>query len=273
MTTIPLTSPATSTKKRLSSFLFHLGLSILLLILTAIATALGPFYYLVVMAFLIWAVWKRYYFQAFVSVFGLYALASLFAVLGYFTGTGKLQYMGLPHMEFFNIDPDYRCGCETGGCLDSRNDWIPGDPYNSTLRALISVFGPERGSYTGPYPSESDATTALSAAIPIDLTAFSTDHFDVGPTHVQLDAGVGKKFLKHWLDGSSIADYAPGGSLADTPAVVTAVIWKDRVLLLRGPTFNPLISAIDLTSGRPFANYQGIRRFPPVMWRKADDFP
>jgi hypothetical protein len=273
MTTVPLANPPRPVKKSIASILAHLGISLFLLILIIFATALGPFYYLILAGIVVWTIWLRYYLEAFISVFGLPLLASAFAVATYLTGSGKFHYMGLPHMESFNIDPVYRCGSDTGGCIVNGNEWITEDPYNFTLQALITVFGPERGSYTGPYSTESDATTALATAIPIDLTAFSTDQFNVGLTHIRLDAGVGKRFLKHWLDGSSIADYAPGGIAADTPAIVNATIWKDRVLLLRGPAFNPLIAAIDLNAGRPFAFYHGIRRFPPVMWRKADDFP
>ncbi len=52
---------------------------------------------------------------------------------------------------------------------------------------------------------------------------------------------------------------------------ITGVIWKDRVLLLRGPPVNPSIAVIDLATGKPFAFYHGKGRTPPAMWTDAGD--
>jgi len=249
----------------------HLGASFVLLVLVAVASSFGPFLYLALAILVALLVWTRNHFEAFICVFGLPLLAMVLAIGGYFRGSAKLQYMGLPHLEFFSIDPVYRCSNSTGGCLVSGNEWITEEPYNLTVETLISVFGPQRGSYTGPYPIESEAVAALSVAVPVDLSALVSDHFDVGQVHVHLDEGVGRKILRHYFDGTSVEDIK---TLSDSPedAHVSAAVWKSRVLLLRGPSYNAAIIVIDLNIGRPFAYYHGQRRFPPVMWRKADDW-
>jgi hypothetical protein len=258
--------------KSLRKVLAHLGLTFLLLVVLLIASAFGAIYYVVVPALVVLTLCKRYYFEAFVCVLGPSVMASAFAVANYVSGSGKLGYMGLPHMDFFNIDPVYRCGRVTGGCLVNGNEWITEEPYNLTLQSLISLFGPQRGSYTGPYPTEDDAAAALTVAAPIDLASIEVDQCDVNGVRVHLDVGVGKKMLRYWLGVITVADVKRDPFYADSiGGPITGAIWKNRVLILRGPPSKPTIAAIDLTAGRPFAYYQGQERFPPVMWRRADD--
>jgi hypothetical protein len=258
----------------------RIGRAILLLVILLFATITGPYYYLVVLALVSLALWRKRFIEAMVCLVGLPAFAVASGVILYISGSAKFHYMGLPHMEFYNIDPDYRCGNETGGCLVNGNEWISEDPYNFTVKAMISAFGPERGSYIGPYPTESDATTSLASARPLDLSAIATDQFDVGEVHVRLDKGVGEKLVKFWLNALTIQDLKEGiqsGVIEPQYAAPpTAIIWQNRVLLLKGPALHPTICAIDLNVGRPFAYYENAtprHRFPPVMWRKADDFP
>ncbi|HEY1687211.1 MAG TPA: hypothetical protein VGG19_20795 [Tepidisphaeraceae bacterium] len=248
-------------------------MSILILVTLLIANIFGPIYYLVAIVLCLLSLWARCYFEAFVSLFGPASLAVLSATVAYFLGTAKFQYMGLPNVEFFNIDPTYRCGRATGGCLGSGNEWLTELPYNLTIMSLVTVFGPERGSYTGPYPTQADDAAALAHGFPVNLNDFSHDHFKVGGASVKLDEGVGKRIVNWWMVFSgSLSDYAPGGFFADQPMpMATGAIWKDRVLILKGPPGNPTIAIIDLKSGRPFAFYGGFGRSHPANWRKSDD--
>jgi hypothetical protein len=45
-------------------------------------------------------------------------------MVDYAKGAPRLRYMGLPSMEFYNIDRETRCFRQTGGCLVGGNEWV-----------------------------------------------------------------------------------------------------------------------------------------------------
>ncbi len=145
MTAAPL-RPSRLTRPFALSLLLQIPVTVLLLFLLLIATVFGPLFYIIAIAAAFWCIRKRYYFQAFICIFGVPLSASLFAIIGYLHGSATFHYMGLPSMAFLNVDPEYRCEQVTGGCIVHDTEWLTDDPHNLTLQFLIHTFGPQRAS-------------------------------------------------------------------------------------------------------------------------------
>jgi hypothetical protein len=246
--------------------LAQLGMAGLLLFLMLIGTVFGPLYYLLAIAGAGWFVYKRYYIQAIVCLFGVSAFAVALAVGSYLHGSARFEYMGLPNMEFFNVDPVYRCGHDTGGCLVKGTEWLTQEPNNFVLRHLINYFGPQRGSYTGPYPTEAEANAALDGAQPVALSDILEDRFVLGGARVRMAKGLGQRIAERWINPFSFDEIKKLGIEKTIFGPVTATVWKERVLLMRGPPTDRMIAAIDLNTGKAFAFYNGKERFPPARW-------
>jgi hypothetical protein len=89
------------------------------------------------------------------------ALAFASGVLGYVTGTGRLEYMGMPSAEFYNLDPVTRAHKSTGGCVVMGTEFLTQDPNNAAIEGLSKLFGPMPGSYRGPYPTREESLALL----------------------------------------------------------------------------------------------------------------
>jgi len=78
------------------------------------------------------------------------------AAIDYSRDEGALHYRGLPRLEFYNVDREYRCR-NVSSCVVVGNEALTIKPYNFALRTLITKLGPMRGSYTGHYPTREEA--------------------------------------------------------------------------------------------------------------------
>ena len=193
--------------------------------------------------------------------------------VGYCTGTARIHGMGLPGFGYFNLDPELRCERSTGGCVVTGGEFLTQTPNNFAIVTLTRLFGPQPGTYTGPYPNETEANAALASAMSVSLERLVQGRVDVGPSPVKLDLGVGAELLRR-------SPYAcVGGTLsADAPQWLsevgppTATLYQNQCLILRLPQMQgAIIALIDTKTGRPFAYYlegECHERFPPVRWRK-----
>jgi len=210
-------------------------------------------------------------------------LAFGLGVANYCRGAARLAEAGLPGTTFHNLDPDLRCGRATSGCLVSGNEWVTQWPNNLAVSAMTGLFGPQRGAYTGPYPTEEEALAAVAGAPAVPVSHVVADAIGVGDRTVRLDAGVGAGLLA----GAGRGCYdpsLPGEAAAVFPeetGPIRAAVWKDACLVLRipagamqepgEPVQAACVAVCDLTTGRPFAYYAEGRyyhRFPPVPWRR-----
>lgn len=207
-------------------------------------------------------------------------------VIGYCTGDAYMLYEGLPGTESHNLDPELRCGHATSGCIVSGNEWLTHGPNNLAVRKLTQWFGPQRGTYRGPYPSAEEALAAVAHGREVPLAELRADAIRVGDRVVRLDFGVGAGLLR-----AAGAIYDPIWPAADLEGVVKefgpirATVWRDSCLIVRIPV-GPLdgvqrdgqrgpqsacVAVCDLVRGRPFAYYaEGsyYHRFPPVTWHR-----
>jgi hypothetical protein len=91
---------------------------------------------------------------------------ALFAVgiSDWFSKRPQFYGMGLPGMEFFNLDSKTRCYRTTGGCVVTGGEWLFEIPHNAGLKTMCAVFGPPRHTYHGPYPTLEQALTLTTNA-------------------------------------------------------------------------------------------------------------
>lgn len=190
----------------------------------------------------------------------------------YLAGSAKLRSSGLPDTTFHNLDPVMRCGRVTSGCIVMGNEWVIQIPYNSAVSAMVRIFGLMRGTYSGPYPSHSEAKAALDRAMTVDAKELRADVIAIGPERIRLDEGVGSRLLERTLDRSFFSEL-------DQAPEITAIIWRKECVILRIPVrsthhadaHSAATVLLSRSVGRPFAYYgEGDyhHHFPPVAWEQ-----
>lgn len=232
------------------------------------ALGFGPFVFASILAvFLV-----RRQFVIGLTLLALSPLVLCFAqgAVDYFRGQACLRYMGLPGTEFHNADPGSRLQRSTGGCLVNGGEWSLHLPYNAGAKAMVLLFGPMPGSYTGPYPDKDQTIKALTTAKEISPDDLIKDRVMMDKREIKLDTGVGKRLLERISNSFLFPE------LREEMPPITATLWQDQCLILRIPTRprdtkedSAAIVLIDCRSGRPFAYYkQGdyYHHFPPVWW-------
>lgn len=203
------------------------------------------------------------------------SVVALLAVVDYAKGAPRLQSVGLPSAEFWNIDRKTRCFNATSGCLVDEDEWVYGLPHNLTLYLLCSIFGPPSKSYDGPYPDKVAALRLVSNA-PLqkteDLTrcrlSVGTEIFELDPKNAELLT-------------SSLGLFFPFGQDFDSElGQVQAVLFEQRCLILRAVKLDPFKSAespeastmvlLDRKNMRPFCYYQiggnRMSRYPKLQY-------
>lgn len=146
---------------------------------------------------------------------------TLAAVVGYLDGSAALVASGLPGFRAWNIDPDTRLGRRMiGGCIVDWPMELVEDVHNDTLRSLVHLFGPMRGSYVGPYPSEKERGEALLGAEPVDPAAVARGALTVAGQPVTLAPEVAAAILR--------AQYGSG----EPPSEARCALWAGSVALL-----------------------------------------
>jgi hypothetical protein len=203
-------------------------------------------------------------------------------VVRYCRGEAYLLYEGLPGTQSHNLDRELRCEQYSSGCLISGNEWLTHGPNNAAVRLMTRWFGPEPGTYRGPYPTEAEALAAVAGGTVVPLAEVRADRIRVGNRVVRLDTGVGQGLLR--AGGACYDPALPGNdaaTIAGEMGPIRATVWGDSCLIVRipvGPADGPAgsvqavcVAVCDLVRGRPFAYYaEGdyYHRVPPVMWRR-----
>lgn len=188
-------------------------------------------------------------------------------LVDYMGGAPKLRYMGLPRMEFFNVDRETRCFHGTGGCLVSGNEWLFQGCHNLGVYLAAKLFGPPSRSYDGPYPSRDEAFGLVASSPDLDIHLLCKGEIHVGNRMIQLDPKMMPELVPAYM---MISSAGPEPSDDDLGFRAQAVFYQDRCLILRfadrgmglGDETDCLV-LIDARVRRPFAYYpiKG-RRFP-----------
>jgi len=247
---------------------------LLILSLWAMTVFGGLLFPVPIIAFALLLAQKRWRLLALCAALSPMGLGFGMGVIGYCTGTAKVQGMGLPGMGYYNVDPELRCERSTGGCLVNGGEVLTQTPNNRVVVGLTRLFGPQPGAYTGPYPDETETKAALATGVPISVELLAQDQVDVAQPPVQLDAGVGSGLLRPTMFtfvGGKLDAFSR--ELMKDTGSPTATLYQGQCLILRIPMNPPsaMIVLLDVKTGRPFAYYgegEYFQRFPPVTWKK-----
>ena len=178
----------------------------------------------------------------------------------YLAGTARLYGYGPANVARRNLDPQFRCDRVFHGCMPRIGPWGHEAIYDVTVETLIRTFGPMRGSYTGPYPTESEAIAAARFGDEISFEDLIADRVVLDDRTVKLAKGAGIRLSLETEWGLAIDDPYRRAELRGQAGPITAVIVQGACLVLRmpDPISDPeaaLIACIDTQTGRPFAYY------------------
>jgi hypothetical protein len=132
-------------------------------------------------------------------------------------------------------------------------EWVHDISYENTLIGLTRAFGPMRGTYAGPYPTEMQAREALRRGVEVPLKYVSADVVVIGdePIIVHGISSWANPFDKPNPQGHKFAEF-------------TATLWRDECLILgvkgwhdAGTDRPGVIVLFSRASGRQFARYDG----------------
>ena len=204
------------------------------------------------------------------------SLCFCWGVSDYMSGNAILQYPGIPGTKSGNLDPDLRCGRSSTGCFVVGNEWVTQTPYNCAVRLCTTSFGWMSGTYEGPYPTETEAKTAVANGSVVSVGELRSDRISFDGVSYQLDNEVGGRLL----DRLKFPDMYLFEDEGENAPDITAVVWKQQCLVLHIPVVSrsentPSSAAIVLISrsaGRPFAYYSEgdySHYRPPVAWKRV----
>lgn len=179
----------------------------------------------------------------------LSALSLLLGGVSYFAGTARLRTFGMPSREFSNLDPRWRVYRSTSGCIVDGSEIFTQQPNNAAVKLLVSVLGPMRGAYAGPYPSRQEAAAHLKGAVTVPREPLQSGAVVLAGERVVLDAET--------LD--ELSRMLPAGELA--------AAWGGagrELLLLAGKSERgeQNVALIDRRHGRRFAAYYDLLAAP-----------
>jgi hypothetical protein len=259
-------------------------LSVALILSSWLSLAFGPLAIIPLIAIVICALNGRW--KAAVIAFALSPIFVSFVrgTIGYASGTAAIWGEGLPGTAYGNVDPQFRCGHATSGCLVSGSEWMTHAPNNAAIVLLTRILGPQPGAYTGPYPTDRQASAAVTSGEVVQPAAVLADLVTLRSGRVKLAPGVGKRLLDNNSLGGSFDTSKPTAAIAAFPAEngpITGTLWQQRCLILRFPADaippagstniqRACVVCIDTATGYPFAYYgEGDyhHRIPPVEWR------
>lgn len=192
-----------------------------------------------VLVAVLWLFWRRAWLFAIaivvVSPCTLYACRAAF---DYSRGTAQLERIVSPFPEAWNVDRDTRYVIHMRDCMIDEKDLVTLDPYNAALEVLSRTFGPMRGTYDGPYPTEAEAQRAVRAARPVSEQELAQDIIVVGGRRVRLRPELGQR-------------------MASIPAIRKgrAVLWQGSAVIVATAQKKPFLMLIDAASGKLFACY------------------
>lgn len=172
----------------------------------------------------------------------LAGLSLVVGILSYFAGGAELRTFGMPGREFHNLDPRWRVYRSTSGCVVDGSELFTHEPNNAVVKLLVSVLGPMRGVYTGPYPQPGEVAARLRDAAAVPRAALQSGTLSLAGQTVNLESSTVAELTRLFPDG-------------DLAAVLSGP--HNELLLLTGKSARGEINAalVDSRRGRHFAAY------------------
>jgi hypothetical protein len=169
-----------------------------------------------------------------------------------------------PEGMITGIDPETRC--PYGRMLGGFQPLTIQVGRECTVAMLLTLFGPMKGSYDGPYPLPGQQASALNSGTELSLETFRSGTFDVDGVTVHLGSELatglltrnGSDYFKMLYHPAEPNDHRPYGP-------IKAAIFEKRCLIIRtplerGPDSNARKVLIDLATMKPFAYFDGRTR-------------
>jgi len=88
----------------------------------------------------------------------------------YFQGKAAIETFGMPTGEFYNLDPELRVWNSTSGCMAYGIEPFIQVPNNLAIRFWTSLLGPQKGVYTGIYPTKEQAKELINKSECVSLS-------------------------------------------------------------------------------------------------------
>lgn len=82
----------------------------------------------------------------------------------YFKGQATFKYVGYPSPEFYNLNKEYRAKNSTSGCIFIGYEFLTQTPNNIAIKFWTNLIGVQKGTYTGRYPNETEASQIINEA-------------------------------------------------------------------------------------------------------------
>lgn len=117
----------------------------------------------------------------------LSGLSLVLGIISYFAGGAQLRTFGMPAREFYNLDKHWRVYRSTSGCIVDGSEIFTHEPNNAAVKLLVSVLGPMRGAYTGPYPERAEVKAQLPAAVAVPREALQSGTLALAGQTVRLE--------------------------------------------------------------------------------------
>lgn len=182
---------------------------------------------------LILALKWRSLFSAIVFVSSPLVVFFSLGMVDWFSDRPVLQGMGLPGIEYSNLDRQSRCYRATGGCRMTGTEWVHQSPHNLGLRLMCEIFGSPGNAYEGPYPTMSEIIQLTGNAPRVPTADFLKGKFKIRDRSIDLGAST---------PNDLIGDLNVLGTLLlaleDAEPAVFADLYQQRCLMIRVRT-NP----------------------------------
>lgn len=124
----------------------------------------GFLYWLIVLVILFI---NRVKLKWYLLTFSAWTIIPLFSfvsgVKDYYNGQGSLKYFGLPSVEFYNLDKEYRTYNSSSGCIVLGFEILIQKPNNWAVQLCTKMFGFQKGVYEGLYPDEVYANNLIDS--------------------------------------------------------------------------------------------------------------
>jgi hypothetical protein len=189
-------------------------------------------------------------------------LLSAHAAVDYFRGSAALRKRSEYLPPYANIDPTYRTRYDNRRTDVYYGEWAR-TTYNEMLVCLIRVVGPMKGSYDGPYPTESEATPAARRGAVVPTAAIATGVIFVDGVTTRLAASTAADVRRAYETYVANAQTSPCRHPQVTIRPMRAALRESRCLMLwipvefcpRGNEEYGVTVLIDRDVGRAFAVY------------------
>jgi hypothetical protein len=172
-------------------------------------------------------------------VFNPMGVSFVNGVIDYLSGSPQYHAVGL--LRVSNPDRTTRCTTTTSGCVMWGHEWATMGPHNLGIYLMAVVFGPPRGVYDGPYPTEEEALRWVREAAPTPTDVFLSGKVQVNGQ----EALLGQESLSRMLARTSY--YQCQMENRPIPELkVRAVLHEGRCLIVR---LDETVPRLDNTTG------------------------